>query len=109
MIKVKFIQYKNVVIADILEQGKEVVRGNYNRRFTDQYGRSFYIDSASFPAVSGRTLFLRGTDVRKDKEVAAWSYNTKEEAKIAVQAFQTLIDQHNAIYSTEGGNKLEAE
>ena len=109
MIKVKFTQYKNVVIADILEQGEEVVRGSYNRRFIDQFGRSFYIDSSAFPAISGRTLFLRGVTTSKDKEVAYWSYNTEAEAKTAVQAFQTLIDWHNAACGSEGGKKFETE
>lgn len=30
MLKVKFIRYKNVVIADILEQGEEIERGNFS-------------------------------------------------------------------------------
>lgn len=100
MLKVKFIRIKNVVTAEILEQGDEIKRGAFS---LEQEG--YRMASLDSPSLGEHTLYLRGEDSQYDSLLSSWSYNSIKDAKAAVQGFSTLIKRHNDSIRAEGLEK----
>lgn len=96
MLKVKFTRIKNVVVAEILEQGNEIKRGEF--RISDG---TYFICSLAEPHLNDYTLYIRGNYPQFDEFVCAYSYDTIIEAKEAIAAFKALIEKHNSSYSKE--------
>lgn len=94
MLKVKFTRIKNVVVAEILEQGDEIKRGEFHIG-----DGTYYIRSLDEPCLNDYALHIRGDFPQFDELVCAYSYGTITEAKEAIAAFKALIEKHNASYS----------
>lgn len=90
MLKVKFTRIRNVVVAEILEQGVEIKRGEFH--ISDG---TYSIRSFGDPELYEYALHIGGENPIWDKRICAYSYYLRSEAKEAIEAFTALIKQHN--------------
>lgn len=96
MLAVKFTRIRNVVVAEILEQGEEIKRGKFS--FKDADGEHELL-SRTYPSIQDPKLYLRGVSTRFDGCATAYIYESAEEAKKAVKAFTGLIKQYNKTHA----------
>lgn len=92
-LKVKFLRYKNVVLAEVLEQD-ESLRGIWDLNFNKKYS----ICSFDHPAISesGTRLYIRGESKLRDHCITYETYVDEYEAKKAIKNFTELINEINA-------------
>jgi len=92
-IKVKFLRYKTVLMAEVIDFPVELRGTCFLTKNEDDYKLS----STSCPDISfdGKTLFLAGTESQYDQLVALCRYATEEAAIDAMNAFIKLIQDYN--------------
>ncbi len=93
-IKVKFLRYKTVLMAEVIDFPTELRGNGLLTGDKDDY-RVFSEGYLNF-GYSGKTLFLVGRDKEYDQKMAAHQYGTEEEAIDAMNAFVRLIQDYNA-------------
>ena len=92
-LKVKFLRYKNAVIAEVLEQDeslREIGEIKSNGRYD--------IVSLYCPDIAGdgNRLYIRGKDISRDYRVECKRYVDEEKAKEAIKNFTEIINEINA-------------
>lgn len=94
-IKVKFLRYKTVLMAEVIDFPTEL-RGK-GLLIADK-GNYYKVMSMNYPKLDdgGRTLFLDGIDDKYDQMIALYQYRTDDEAIDAMNAFIKLIEDYNA-------------
>lgn len=92
-LKVKFLRYKNIVLAEVLEQD-EGLRGIGKIKSKGEY----MIVSSNCPSIykEDAHLYIRGRDKSRDSLVVCEIYTNEEEAKEAIKNFTGLINEINA-------------
>jgi len=93
-IKVKFLRYKTVLMAEVIDFPEEL-RGN---GLLTSNKDGYKVKSMSIPCIDcdGETLFLAGADEEYDQSISFHQYDTEEEAIDAMNAFVKLIEDYNA-------------
>lgn len=93
MLKVKFWRIENVVLMKVLEQGKEIKRGNFSFKASN----GVEIGSSIEPLLSDtfNTIYIRGVCYRNDSCITMARYNTIEEAKEKLVKYQNAITEYN--------------
>ena len=103
MLKVNFINYKTLLIADIIEMSESLRstgRGKVLAKNTD-----YSIQSISCPAIGsyGKVLFLRGDMKDNDYQIPYYNYETPEDAMKARYIFEELVKEVNEKYKDDDG------
>lgn len=95
MLKVNFINYKNVLIADIVKM-HESLRAAGETKTLANNGK-YSIKSINCPAIgmNGKVLFVRGNSKDNDWRVAIHDYETQEDAEKARYNFEKMIKEIN--------------
>ena len=95
MFKVNFINYKNILIADIVEMPESL--RNTGEIKTLASNKKYSIKSINCPAIgmNGKVLFVRGNSKDNDWRVAVHDYETPEDAEKARYNFEELIKEIN--------------
>ena len=93
MLKIKFLRIENVILMQILKQGDEIERGDFDFKASN----GIRLCSASYPAIKFMTLtlYLRGKNKNRDKDVASYCYDTSEEAREQLKAYVEAIKEYN--------------
>jgi hypothetical protein len=97
MLKVKFMQYKNVVIMEILEQAME----DYERLEQQEFKASngFRLECETYPEIVNETkIFLKGTD---EGNTTCYDFETKAKAQDFVVQASIAIKEYNSTVKTK--------
>ncbi|MBQ0124740.1 MAG: hypothetical protein KBS59_00255 [Clostridiales bacterium] len=92
-LKVKFMRYKNVVLAEILEQSEDLLGKIHEIHDGDD---DYLIKSLYLPQILKSKLFIRGSDKLYDHNVASYSYSDTGEAIKAIKNFTEIINEINS-------------
>ena len=103
MFKVNFINYKTLLIADIIEM-PESLRSTRGEKVL-AINKKYSIKSVSCPAIGafGEVLFVRGLNKGNDQRIPIYDYNTQEEAVKAKYNFEELVKEINEKYKGDDG------
>lgn len=91
MLKVKFIKYKNVLIADILEQGEEIIKGNFE---FEHDGYNLISAECVMIGSCDDTLYIEGRATQKHC-TNGYRFNTEEELDKYVAGISNCIRAYN--------------
>ena len=99
MLKVKFIQIKNVVLAKILQQNEET-RGKYELyTYSTTNGRIYTISSNKSPEIqiksNNNMLYIKGDFSDLDDCISCHSFSNEKEAETFIQNMSTCINLYN--------------
>lgn len=103
MLKVNFLNYKTLLIADIIEM-PESLRNTGGAKVL-AINEKYSVKSISCPAIeeSGKTLFLRGSSKDDDWRIPLFNYKTQEDMAKAKYYFEEMIKQINEKYKDDDG------
>ena len=105
MLKVKFMQYKNVVVMEILEQSKEDQERLFCRPFVAS--NDFALSCGEQPEIVDdidvRTIYLIGNNVLRN--TTCYDFKTEENAKDFIEEALLAIKEYNKRY--EPKNNVE--
>ena len=104
MLKVNFLNYKTLLIADIIEM-PESLRAIHGFEKALAENEEYSIKSISYPAIGtrGKTLFLRGSSKHNDYQIPTHVYETPKDAAKARYYFEEMIKQINEKYKDDDG------
>lgn len=104
MLKVNFLNYKTLLIADIIEM-PESLRAIHGFEKALAENEEYSIKSISYPAIGtrGKTLFLRGSSKHNDYQIPTHVYETQEDMAKAKYYFEEMIKQINEKYKDDDG------
>lgn len=94
MLKVSFIRYKNILIAEVLDM-PEKYRSVHSETKTIATRGNYTIKSADYPEVRGQIFYVRGTIKSQDKRVSAYQYLSEDKAIEARLMFEAMIEELN--------------
>lgn len=102
MLKVNFINYKTLLIADIVEMSENLRTANGFEKVLAE-NKTYSIKSICHPAIgaNGKKLFVRGGSKRQDQEIPVYTYETTEDAVKARYNFEELVKEINEKYKDE--------
>jgi len=91
MLKVKFIKYKNILMVDILEQGEEIEKGNFE---FEHNGYSLISEAYVMIDRCNETLYLKGHEA-KYYNTDVYSFNDEKELDEYVSGISDCIRAYN--------------
>lgn len=91
MLKIKFWRIENVILMKILEQGDEIERG----KFEFEASNDVKLCSQFEPEIDDTKIFLRGTNISRDKQVVNSCFFTPEKARIRLKAYAEAVKEYN--------------
>ncbi len=91
MLKIKFWRIENVILMKILEQGDEIERG----KFEFEASNGMRLSSQTEPEIGDTKIFLRGTNINRDKQVVKSCFYTPEKARIRLKAYVEAVKEYN--------------
>lgn len=97
MVKVKFIQIKNVVIMEVLEQSDKDTEA-LEQTFVGSIvkGDNVKLDSCMHPEISrGNLVYLRGSDSSQNNNLATYAFDDKNEAELFIERASIAITEFN--------------
>ena len=93
MLKVKFIQIKNVVCMEVLEQSKEDTDFLKKSVFIGSNGLKLH--SCAYPEVDYDGIYVRGDKTSKDKKISCYSFENEELSKKFIKEINQTIREFN--------------
>lgn len=104
MFKVNFMNYKTILIADIIEM-PESLRNTRGGEKVLAINEKYSIKSISHPEIGGHgnVLFVRGGGKGSDQEIPFYIYDTQEDAAEARYNFEELVKEINEKYKGDDG------
>lgn len=101
MLKVNFINYKTLLIADIVEMSESLRNTGTAKVLANN--EKYSIESICHPAIgaNGKKLFVRGRSKYHDQEIPVYAYETTEDAVKARYNFEELVKEINEKYKDE--------
>ena len=105
MLKVKFMQYQNVVLVEILEQtmrDSERLNTNFFRG-----SNGFVLDSEDYPEIINETkMYLKGKSTNNN--ITCCDFETEELAEDFINRASLAIKEYNESYGKEENDEGEA-
>lgn len=96
MLKVKFIQIDNAVVAKILEQDEKIRNKSFDFSYYIAHNHKYYsLRSADVPEINKSILFLRGTNRELDHDYFINNFESIEEATKYIKNMSQCIHQYN--------------
>lgn len=96
MLKIKFMQIKNAVLMEVLEQGDEIKRGC--REFFKQ--NDFCLASYYAPEIAEGIVYVRGSSRKMDNIVTCLSLDDEKSATEYIQKATATIKVYNESLKT---------
>lgn len=91
MLKIKFWRIENIILMKILKQDGEIERGNFEFKASNGIGLQSRFESE----IADERIYLRGSDISHDTQVASKYFNTSEEAKERLKSYVEAIKEYN--------------
>lgn len=102
MLKVKFMQYKNVIIMEVLEQSMEDYENLSEYPFRASNG--FVLECEDYPEIiTTDKVYLKGR--KSENNIACCDFTTEEFAKNFVEQASLAIKEYNKKYREKANNE----
>ena len=102
-IKMKIERKVNRVSFKILEMSEKLrVRVNHHGgfqwlKFVDKNGREIVVRSSGYPELRDTTIYLRGRETERDKDMSSYYYGSKPEAIQMEEALKIVVSKINEL------------
>ena len=105
MLKIKFWRVENVLLMQVLEQGNEIKRENFN--FCASNG--IEVKSLCRPELIPDIIYVRGCEEEYDDNIVPCEYSNAEGAKEALARYIEAVREYNSTLPVENKDTDDIE